>query len=57
MGTWSIREPSLRMWTDHGSWPNGMKLSSHTSLPNKLRASHGDQVAVSQIGSALNVAG
>ena len=19
---WSVREPSIRMWTDHGSWPD-----------------------------------
>jgi hypothetical protein len=36
---------------------NGMKLSSNTSLINKLRASHGDRVAVSQIASALHGAG
>jgi hypothetical protein len=34
--------------------PNGTKLSSNTPLINKLRASHGDRVAVSRIGSALN---
>jgi hypothetical protein len=34
--------------------PNGIKLSSNTPLINKLRASHGDRVAVSRIGSALN---
>jgi hypothetical protein len=32
-----------------------VKLQS--SLPNKLHASHGDRVAVSQIGSASNGAG
>ena len=45
------------MTSDAGSWPNGIKLSSKTSLTEKSRASHGDQVAVSQIGSALNGAG
>jgi hypothetical protein len=36
---------------------NGIKLSSNTSLIHELRASHGDRVAVSRIGSALNGAG
>jgi hypothetical protein len=43
--------------TKSGQEPNGIKLSSNTPLINKLRASHGDQVAVSRIGSALNGAG
>ncbi len=37
--------------------PNGIKLSSNTSLIHELRASHGDRVAVSRIGLALNGAG
>jgi hypothetical protein len=40
-----------------GSNRNGINLSSNTPLINKLRASHGDRVAVSRIGSALNGAG
>ena len=24
---WSIRESSIRIWTHHGSWPNGIKLT------------------------------
>jgi hypothetical protein len=48
---------SVPVGSDLGSWPNGIKLSSNTPLLNKLRASHGDRVAVSRIGSALNGAG
>jgi putative transposase len=29
---WSVRESSIRIWTHHGSWPNGMKLSSKLLL-------------------------
>jgi hypothetical protein len=42
------------VFTKNDEEPNGIKLSSNTPLINKLRASHGDRVAVSRIGSALN---
>jgi hypothetical protein len=29
---WGVRGLSIRIWTHHGSWPNGMKLSSNTLL-------------------------
>ena len=52
-------KPVAESCTEHQdqSVPNGIKLSSNTPLINKLRASHGDRVAVSRIGSALNGAG
>jgi hypothetical protein len=50
-GPWGLRTSHI------GLNPNGIKLSSNTPLINKLRASHGDRVAVSRIGSALNGAG
>ena len=52
-------KPVAEICTEHQdqSVPNGIKLSSNTPLINKLRASHGDRVAVSRIGSALNGAG
>jgi hypothetical protein len=43
--------------TKHDDDPNGIKLSSNTHFINKSRASYGDRVAVSRIGSALNGAG
>jgi hypothetical protein len=36
---------------------NGIKLGSNTPPINKLRASHGDGLALNRIGSALNGAG
>jgi hypothetical protein len=47
----------LPRFTKSGQEPNGIKLSSHTPLINKLRATHGDLVAVSRIDIALNGAG
>ena len=33
MEQWSVRKPSIRIWTHHGSWPNGMKLGkSHVLI-------------------------
>jgi hypothetical protein len=44
-------------FTKYAHEPNGMKLSSNTSLINKLPASQCDRAAVSRIGSALDDAG
>src|SRR5215475_3119281 len=32
MAPWSVRQSSIRIWTDHGSRPNGMKLASELLL-------------------------
>ena len=43
--------------TENGSSSNGMKLSFNAPLIKELRASRGDRVAVSGIGSAFDGAG
>jgi 2-phosphosulfolactate phosphatase len=33
---WSVRGSPIRIWTDYGSWPNGMKFRCKFRVPKDL---------------------